>query len=138
MDTAVPLKNEVLLHDDYIEVIWVGEQTLDKVKASSTLTQSYSKELESKGLPVLLMLKIIDHPMSANWKAYKEILKIFDAVSFSRVVITGNLPPILATLVTGVINSFNSDFEICHIEDEIEALAWLKITDAFTASQQMG
>lgn len=126
MDESTSTTNSVTRHDDYIEVIWHGAQSSEKVSQSNAKAIEAAKELEAKNRPILLSLCILDHPLKPNMGAFKESLEILHQVSFSRVVICGNLPLPLLELVSTVISSFNRELEIAYFVDPKEALVWLR------------
>jgi hypothetical protein len=118
--------NTVILRDNFIDVIWDGPQDKAKVEKSNADTIAAAKKLQDQHKPLLLSIHIQNHPLRPDLGAYTEVLKIFrSGVTFERLVISGDLPKTIGTLVTTVIESFDGELEICFIPDTKEALAWL-------------
>src|SRR5262252_7131212 len=88
-----PTDNKVTCHEDYIEVVWFGEQTADTVSQSVAQTVEASEKLKAQNKPILLLLRILEHPLTPNMPAFKEVLNVFRRVSFNRLAVSGNLPP---------------------------------------------
>ena len=116
----------IICRDDYIEVTWDGTQNREKVRRSNRDALAAAETLKAKGLPVRLFICVRHHPLLANPGAFDEVLKILRAVSFERMVLCGDLPPMVMSLVTSVIASFNKELDISFIEDPARALTWLR------------
>jgi hypothetical protein len=116
----------IICRDDYIEVTWDGAQNREKVRQSNLDTLAAAEILKAKGLSIRLFFCIRRHPLVANPAAFDEVLKIFRAVSFERLVLCGDPPPMVMSLATSVISSFNKELDITFIKDPARALAWLR------------
>jgi len=123
---SAPGVNSVVIHDDYIEIIWDGAQNVDKVRQTNLEAAKGAEILKSKGKPVLGSLLIRNHPLTPNIAAFQEVLKMFRATSPNRVVICGTVSPMIMTLVATVTSSFNREIEIAYIADPDAALSWLR------------
>jgi len=121
-----PAKNIVTLQDDYINVVWDGGQNADKVHTTRLEVAEAAQQLSALHKPVLLRLVIEHHPLMPNMGVLQEVLKIFRTVDFDRMVVCGNLPKPMMTLVSSIIASFHIEFEIEFMADPDEALTWLK------------
>jgi len=124
-EPSSPSENTVIPHDDYIEIIWDGAQNADKVRRSNAQILAAAETLQANQKPLLLSLFIQNHPLAPNMAAFNEALKMFRAVSFERLAISGTLPPTIMTLVTTVIASFDKELEIAYFNTKPEALSWL-------------
>src|SRR5665213_189560 len=89
----VPLDdlNHVIAHDNYIEVVWDGPQDVNTVSKTNAEAVKAAELLKSKGKPILLSLDVQNHPLTPNMGAFKEVIKIFRAVSFDRIAVSGCL-----------------------------------------------
>jgi hypothetical protein len=112
MDTVSDEQDSVVIHEDYIEVIWIGPQDRDKVRQTNIDALKGANELTSRNKPILLLIEVRNHPLKPNIGAFKEVLKIFQAVNFDRMAICGTVPASLGTLISTIISSFNKEFEI--------------------------
>ena len=121
-----PGVNSVVAHDDYIEVIWDGAQDATKVRQTNLESLKAAEFLKSKNKPILLSLSIRNHPTMPDVGAFHEILKVFRAITFDRVAISGSISPRIMTLVSTITGSFNKEMEISYFTDPNEALSWLK------------
>jgi|GEM_PF-2717460 hypothetical protein len=118
--------NTVITHNDYIEVIWEGPQNSEKVHQSNVETLKAVEIIQSKHKPLLLLLRIYNHPLAPNMEAFQEVLKIFQAITFNKVAISGTVSPQMETLIASVVSSINEEVELAYIAEPEEALAWLR------------
>ncbi len=129
-DTSTPASgvNSVVMHDDYIQAIWDGAQDVTKVRQTNIETLKWAEVIRAQGKPILLSLEVINHPLMPNMAAFKEVMKVFRAISFDKVVICGTVSPMLMSLITTVMSSFKKEIQINYIADPEAALAWLRST----------
>lgn len=120
-----PDQNTVIPYSDYIEMIWDGAQNAEKVQKSNLEVLAAAEKIRATGKPVLISVFIQNHPNSANLGAFKEVLKLFNAVEANRVSISGAVPPMILSLITTVVASFNKQVEIKYFRDQNVALHWL-------------
>ena len=118
--------NTVTLQPDYIEVIWRGAQTADKVRLSNNQVLAAAEQLQTQHKPLAIYLQILNHPEMPNMEAFYEVLKVFQAVSFDRLAVSGKLPATMMPLIKTVIKSYNRQMELEFFDEPDKALAWLK------------
>jgi hypothetical protein len=118
--------NSVTLQPDYIEVVWRGAQTADKVRVSNNQVLAAAQQFQTQHKPLVLYLQILNHPEMPNMEAFYEVLKVFQAVTFDRLAVCGKLPATMMPLIKTVIKSYNRQMELELFEESDKALAWLK------------
>jgi len=120
-----PGKDIITLREDFIDVVWDGAQNADKVRQSNVEALGAVEKLQGSGKPVLLSLHFQHHPAMPNLGAFREVLKMFRAANFKRVVISGDVSSRMMSLVSTIVSSFDKEVEITYIKDRSEALKWL-------------
>lgn len=120
-----PNQNTVILHSNYVEMIWDGAQNAEKVRKSNLEVIAAAEKIQATGMPILISVSIQNHPKLPDMGAFKEVLKLFDAIEASRLSISGAVPPMVLSLITTVIASFNKQLEIKYFRDQNAALDWL-------------
>jgi hypothetical protein len=118
--------DKVTVHEDYIEVVWNGPQTAEKVQRTNLDTLAAANSFIGRGQPVLILFSVHNHPAKPDMGAFKEVLKIFDTTQINRIATTGEIPQMIMSLVSTVSNTFTKSFEMKNFKDEDEALAWLR------------
>lgn len=132
--------NTVTLHSDYIEAVWYGRQTPESIRGANEKILAASEQLVARHQPVLLSvdIRIGEYHSLPHMAAYDEVVKLFRAVTFDRVVVSGKLPAVLRPLLMSIIGGFNRQMAIKYVVDPDEAKAWLKSTAQGDTGEESG
>ena len=118
--------NTVTPHPDYIEVVWRGAQSVDKIRASNSETLTAVNKLKANKKPLLVLLYIIDHPDFPNMEGLVEVISAIRATPLDRLAVCGDVPPTVMPLIATVIATFNRQMEVKYLKKYDDALTWLK------------
>lgn len=128
-ESGAPEANSVILHTDYIEIIWRGEQSVDKMRTTNLEALAAAEKLRAYHKPILASLIIVNHPDMPNMTALAELLIVFQTMPFDRLAVSGDIPKTMMPLIKTVISTYNRQMEINYKEETADAVTWLKGND---------